>query len=147
MARLLTPPTSSLRKVLGDIKHHYVFHLNHQNLILWLQKYLHIGYILLIIPIYSYLTNMTITTIDLFYFDNNIKTQKHLNQASKSTDERESQLPYSIAQQGPRTLQLSLPTLFFPSSTTQSKFSSILLIPNSLNPQKAKVVRESQLQR
>ena len=24
MARLLTPPTSSLRKVLGDIKHHYV---------------------------------------------------------------------------------------------------------------------------
>ena len=74
MARLLTPPTSSLRKVLGDIKHHYVFHLNHQNLILWLQKYLHIGYISLIIPIYSYLTNMTITTIDLFYFDNNIKT-------------------------------------------------------------------------
>ena len=28
MARLLTPPTSSLRKVLGDIKHHYVFPLN-----------------------------------------------------------------------------------------------------------------------
>ena len=63
---------------------------------------------------------MTITTIHLIvYFDNNIKTSKHFqfkHLSQQVNSERESQVPYSISQQGSRTLQSSHP---LPSSLKQ----------------------------